>query len=105
MAVAAVPRFVAIAAVLFAQPVLAQSIPASGDATMAICTGFLAQGAGSMSGDKTKLCNCLIRETGTKLSTEEMMAYAQASMNSQTPPPAVLDKVMNIATTCLQEAQ
>ncbi len=76
-----------------------------GNPMLAICSGFLSQGAGSVSGDKTKLCACLVRETTTKLTAAEMQAYAEASLNSQAPPPAVMDKVMAVATTCLKEAQ
>ncbi|TAL01826.1 MAG: hypothetical protein EPO08_09050 [Rhodospirillaceae bacterium] len=88
-----------------AQSVSSSAGGAASNPMLAICSGFLAQGAGSVSGDKSKLCNCLVRDTSTKLSTSDMEAYAQASLNSQTPPKDVMDKVMAIATSCLQEAQ
>jgi len=87
----------------------AQSTPLSngtgGDPTQAICSGLLAQGAGTVSGDQTKLCSCLARETPRKLTLADMEAYSEASLNSQPPPAAVMDKVMSLAQACLQEAQ
>jgi hypothetical protein len=34
-----------------------------------------------------------------------MSAYAQAGLNNTAPPSAVMDKIMAIATGCLNEAQ
>jgi hypothetical protein len=65
----------------------------------------LAESPGTVSGDKAKLCTCLIRETPARLSQQEMMAYAEASLESKTPPDAVMQKVLAIATACLKEAQ
>jgi hypothetical protein len=76
-----------------------------GNPLLAMCGGMLAEGAAGVSGDKNRLCTCLVRDTSAKLTHEEMMAYAEASTNSQAPPPAVMNKVMAIATACLQEAQ
>ncbi len=96
----------ALMTVLMAAPVSAQqSLPkTSGDPLMEICTGFLQQGQ-SVSGDQAKLCTCLVRETKGRLSEAEMKAYNQATSTGQPPPPAVLDKVIGIATACLTEAQ
>ena len=93
-------------AVLGSTPAFAQqSLPkTSGDPLMEICTGFLQQGQ-SVSGDQAKLCTCLVRETKGRLSEAEMKAYNQATSTGQQPPPAVLNKVIGIATTCLTEAQ
>lgn len=82
-----------------------QSLPkTSGDPLLEICTGFLQQGQ-TVSGDQAKLCTCLVRETKGRLSEAEMKAYNQATSTGQAPPPAVLDKVIGIATACLTEAQ
>ena len=75
------------------------------NALLGICSGVLAQGAGGVSGDHDKLCACLVRETSTKLTTAEMSAYSEASLNNAAPPSAVMDKVMAIATRCLSAAQ
>jgi len=75
------------------------------NALLGVCSGFLAQSAGSVSGDHDRLCACLVRETSTKLTMAEMSAYSEAALNNASPPPAVMDKVMAIATSCLAEAQ
>lgn len=74
------------------------------DPTMSLCSGLLAESGVAMTG-KDKLCKCLISEVTSKLTADEMVAYAQANMNSQTPPAAVMDKVMGIATRCLTQAR
>ena len=71
----------------------------------ATCSGFLEQGAGAVSGDKAKLCSCLVRETPARLSLPEMQAYAEATLNNRSPPDAVTQKMVAIATQCLREAQ
>jgi hypothetical protein len=76
-----------------------------GNPMLSICSDLLAQGVGTVSGDKNKLCTCLVHETSTKLSIAEMEAYSKASLNSQAPPQDVMNKVMAIATRCLREAQ
>ncbi len=86
-------------------PVGAQSAGAQNNALIGICSGMLAQGAAGVSGDHGKLCACLVRETSTKLSTAEMKAYSESSLNNTAPPSAVMDKVMAIATSCLNAAQ
>ncbi len=94
------------AAALIAAPAYAQQRPprTGGDPLSEICTGFLQQGQ-SVSGDQAKLCTCLVREIKGRLSEAEMKAYNQATSTGQAPPPAVLDKVIGIATACLTEAQ
>lgn len=82
-----------------------QSLPKAGsDPLMEICSGFLQQGQ-SVSGDQAKLCTCLVRETKGRLTEAEMKAYNQATTTGQQPPPAVMQKVIGIATACLTEAQ
>lgn len=82
-----------------------QSLPkTSGDPLSEICTGFLQQSGQGVSGDRNRLCTCLVRETKTRLSAAEMKAYAQASETGQPPPDAVMQKVVAIATACLTEA-
>jgi hypothetical protein len=71
---------------------------------MSLCSGLLSQSGVATTG-QDKLCNCLISQVTSKLSADDMMAYAQATMNSQTPPPAVMDKVMGIATSCLNQSK
>ncbi|MBX7198414.1 MAG: hypothetical protein K1X51_03465 [Rhodospirillaceae bacterium] len=95
-----------IAAVLLATSAYGQqSLPKSGgDPLMEICSGFLQQGQG-VSGDQAKLCTCLVRETKGRLTQAELQAYNQATASGQQPPPAVMQKVIGIATACLTEAQ
>ena len=82
----------------FAQQPLPQS---SSDPMQSLCTGFLEQSGQGVSGDRNKLCACLVRETKARLTPQEMQAYNKASETGQTPPPAVMDKVIAVATTCL----
>jgi hypothetical protein len=88
-------------------PVAAQqSLPkTSGDPLKEICTGFLEQGGAGVSGDRNKLCTCLVRETQAGLTPQEMAIYSKAAETGQAPPPAIMNKVMNIATTCLTAAR
>ena len=86
-----------------ALPALAQqSLPqGSSDPMQSLCSGFLEQSGQGVSGDHNKLCACLVRETKARLTPQEMQAYNKASETGQTPPPAVMDKVIAVATTCL----
>ncbi len=88
---------------LTALPALAQqSLPrGSGDPLQDICTGFMEQSGQGVSGDRNKLCSCLVRETKARLTAREMEIYQKAGETGQAPPPAVMDKVVAIATTCL----
>ncbi len=88
--------------VLIALPASAQNLPSgSGDPLQDICTGFLDQGGAGVSGDRNKLCTCLVRETKARLTPQEMLIYSKAAESGQPPPPAVMDKVIGIATACL----
>ena len=94
---------------LFAFPAFAQSASkspggAAGDPLGEICTGFLDQSGAGVSGDRNRLCTCLVRETKARLSRPEMEAYNRATQTGKSPPPAVMEKVMGIATACLTEA-
>ena len=82
-----------------------QSAPKSGaDPLQEICTGFLQQGGQGVSGDRNRLCTCLVRETKNRLTEPEMRAYNRAAETGQPPPEAVMQKVMGIAAACLTEA-
>jgi len=82
-----------------------QSLPkTSGDPLMEICSGFLEQSSQGVSGDKNRLCTCLVRETKTRLTAAEMKAYSEASQTGRPVPDAVMQKVLGIATACLTEA-
>lgn len=82
----------------------AQTVPNSpGDPLQEICTGFLAQSGAGVSGDPAKLCTCLVTETQKRLTLEEMVAYHSATSMGREPPPAVMQKVMAIATQCLTQ--
>ncbi len=59
------------------------------------------QSGQSVAGDRNKLCGCLVQETQSRLTKEEMQTYARAAETGQAPPPAVMEKIMGIATTCL----
>jgi hypothetical protein len=87
---------------------LAQTAPSlpknNGDPLSDICTGFLEQSGQGVSGDRNRLCSCLVRETKSRLTRPEMDAYSRATQTGKAPPPAVMEKVMGIATTCLTEA-
>lgn len=98
---------VAISAVTGFVPAWGQQSPpkSSGDPLMEICSGFLEQSGQGVSGDKGRLCTCLVRETKARLSEPEMKAYNRAAETGQPPPEAVMQKVIGIATACLTEAQ
>jgi hypothetical protein len=93
---------------MVAFPAFAQTAPGlpknGGDPLSEICTSFLDQTGQGISGDRNRLCACLVRETKSRLSRPEMEAYSRATQTGQSPPPAVMEKVMGIATTCLTEA-
>lgn len=99
--------FLLIALLVAAMPTVAQqALPrGSGDPLKDICTGFLEQGGQGVSGDRNKLCTCLVSETKSRLTQREMEIYSKAAETGQAPPPAIMDKVVNIATTCLTAAQ
>jgi hypothetical protein len=99
--------FLTLAFLCAALPVAAQqSLPkTSGDPLKEICTSFLEQGGAGVSGDRNKLCTCLVRETQARLTQQEMLLYNKAAETGQPPPPAIMNKVVNIATTCLTAAQ
>jgi hypothetical protein len=96
-----------IAVLLAVMPAAAQqTLPkSSGDPLKDMCTGFLEQGGAGVSGDRNKLCTCLVRETQAQLTQQEMVLYSKAAETGQAPPPAIMNKVVNIATSCLTAAQ
>ena len=101
-------RLIAVLTII-AVPAVAQTAPAApknngGDPLGEICTSFLDQSGAGVSGDRNRLCSCLVRETKSRLTRPEMDAYNRATQTGQAPPPAVMEKVMGIATTCLTEA-
>jgi hypothetical protein len=102
-------KFMSTAALLLvaAAPALAQqTVPKnSGDPLQDICTGFMEQSGQGVSGDRNQLCTCLVRETKSRLTVEEMKIYSKAGETGQAPPPAIMEKVMSIATTCLTAAR
>jgi hypothetical protein len=79
-----------------------QGVPGgSGNPLQNICTSFMEQSGQGVSGDRNKLCTCLVQQTQSRLSKEEMQIYARAAEAGQAPPPAVMEKIVGIATTCL----
>ncbi len=100
-------RYIVLTAVLMGcASVSAQTLPkSSGDPLQEICTGFIAQSGAGIAGDPTRLCTCLVTETQKRLTREEMVAYDKANQSGQAPPPAVMQKVIGIATTCLTQAR
>ncbi len=97
-------------AVYFASILAIASLPAagqqarpgaSGDPLQDICTGFMDQSGQGLSGDRNKLCACLVRETKARLTVKEIEIYSKAGETGQQPPPAIMEKVMGVATTCL----
>lgn len=87
-----------------AAPALAQ--PQTGnDPLLEICSGFLEQNSLKVSGDAARLCNCLVREVKGKLSRSEMETYDRLNAQSRPLPPALQNKISNIAIQCLTEAQ
>ncbi len=83
-------------------PAVAQTLPrASANPLQDICTNFMEQSGQGVSGDRNKLCNCLVTETQSRLTRQEMEIYAKANETGQPPPPAIMDKVVGIATMCL----
>ncbi len=100
-------KMLLLAMVLAAMPAAAQqALPkSSGDPLKEICTGFLEQGGAGVSGDRNKLCTCLVRETQGRLTQQEMVLYGKAAETGQPPPPAIMNKVVEIATMCLTAAR
>ncbi len=96
-------KMLLLAIVFAAMPAGAQqALPkSSGDPLKEICTGFLEQGGAGVSGDRNKLCTCLVRETQARLTQQEMVLYSKAAETGQAPPPAIMNKVVDIATMCL----
>ena len=91
------------AAIMFiAVPAVAQTLPkASSDPLKDICTSFLEQGGQGVSGNRDNLCTCLVRETQSRLTRQEMEIYSKAGTTGQEPPPEIMNKVIGIATACL----
>ncbi len=77
----------------------------SADPLKDICTGLLAQGAGTVAGDHQRLCTCLVSETQKRLTRQEMEIYNKAATSGQQPPPAIMEKVVGIATVCLTQSR
>ncbi len=75
------------------------------DPLQEICTGFLAQSGAGVSGDRQKLCSCLVTETQKQLTRQEMELYHQAMTSGGQPPPAIMEKVVDVATVCLTQAR
>lgn len=75
------------------------------DPLQEICASFLAQGGASVGGDHARLCTCLIGETQKQLTRQEMEIYNKAATTGQEPPPAIMNKVLGIATQCLTQAR
>ena len=83
-------------------PVIAQqSLGGSGDPLQEICTGFMEQSGQGVSGNRNTLCACLVSETKARLTVSEMEIYVKAGKAGQSPPPAIMEKVLGVATTCL----
>lgn len=78
---------------------------AAQDPLKEICSGFLAQGAGTVGGDHERLCTCLVRETQKRLTRQEMEIYNKAATSGEPPPPAIMEKVVGIATVCLTQSR
>ena len=98
--------FVALLVAVAATPAIArQSLGGSGDPLQEICTGFMEQSRQGVSGDRNKLCACLVRETKARLTVREMEIYSKAGETGQSPPPAIMEKVLGVATTCLTAMQ
>ena len=87
-------------------PAAAQTLPrGSGDPLKDICTSFMDQSGQGVSGDRNKLCTCLVSETQGRLTRQEMEIYAKAGETGQQPPPAIMENVIAIATQCLTTAR
>lgn len=97
----------AAALILAATPAaFAQTLPkSSGDPLQDICTSFLEQSGQGISGNRNKLCTCLVRETQARLTTKEMEIYSKMGETGEQPPPALMEKIIGVATACLTEAQ
>jgi hypothetical protein len=94
--------FFAAVFMLAAASSMAQTLPkTSGDPLKDICTSFLEQGGQAVSGNRDNLCTCLVRETQSRLTPQEMEIYHKAGTTGQAPPPEIMNKVLGIATHCL----
>jgi hypothetical protein len=91
--------------VLFALLASSAAFAQTRDPLQEICTGFLSQGGSSVAGDHARLCTCLVGETQKRLTRQEMEIYHQATSSGQEPPPAIMQKVVAIATMCLTDSR
>ena len=98
-----IKKIALLSTLLIGSAALAQSVPS--DPLKEICSNFLAQGAGTVGGDHQKLCTCLVSQTQAQLTRQEMEIYNKAATSGQQPPPAIMQKVVGIATTCLTQAR
>ena len=84
----------------------AQTLPkSSGNPLEEMCTAFLEQGGAGVSGNHGTLCSCLVREIQARLTRAELEAYNKASESGGEVPPAIMQKVLAVASTCLTQAQ
>ena len=99
-------RGIFIAVGIFAcAPCAAQQTPKpTNDPLMEICSSFLDQTGQGISGDRNNLCTCLVRETQARLTRQEMEIYSAAGQSGKQVPNAIMQKVIGIATLCLQQA-
>ncbi len=96
--------FVAVG-ILACTPCFAQQTPKqTNDPLMEICSGFLDQTGQGISGDRNNLCTCLVRETKARLTRQEMQIYNEAGQTGKQVPDAIMQKVIGIATVCLQQS-
>ena len=91
--------------VFISAPCFAQQTPKpSNDPLAEICTSFLDQTGQGITGDRNNLCTCLVRETKARLTPEEMRIYYEAGQMAKQVPDAIMQKVVGIATLCLQQS-
>ena len=99
-------RGIFVALVIFVSaPCFAQQTPKpTNDPLMEICSSFLDQSGQGISGDRNNLCTCLVRETKARLTRQEMQIYNDAGATGKQVPDAIMQKVIGIATLCLQQS-
>ena len=86
-------------------PCFAQQTPKpANDPLMEICSSFLEQSGQGISGDRNNLCTCLVRETQARLTRQEMQVYNDAGRTGKQVPDAIMQKIVGIATLCLQQS-
>ena len=96
--------FIAVGILACAPCYAQQTLKPTNDPLMEICSSFLDQSGQGISGNRNNLCTCLVRETKARLTRQEMEIYNAAGQSGKQVPDAIMQKVIGIATLCLEQS-